>query len=174
VTFHKRKRTPFSSLCLVYLLIHFFLPSFWVPFLSSMLTYSEHIATTSADAASHSQPQSPASPHPSPSPLIHPYDHTKLTSDCQVINLPSPPSQEPQKIPFQVISQSPPTLYQQLPSPTQYLNTLSSYHEQELQQQEDESSKWHHWHNLPSSYIRKPSFSISHIELLDTLGKYLG
>lgn len=136
-----------------------------------MLTHSGHTATASVDPSSHSQPQSPASPHPSPSPLIHPYDHSKLTSDCQVIHPPSPPEQESQKPTIQAISQSPQTLYHQPPSPIQH--TLSSYHEQE-QQQQDERSKWHNWHHLPSSYVRKPSFNISHIELLDTLGRYIG
>lgn len=136
-----------------------------------MLTHSGHTATASVDTSSHNQPQSPASPHPSPSPLIHPYDHSKLTSDCQVIHPPSPPAQESQKPTIQTISQSPQTLYHQLPSPTQH--TLSSYHEQE-QQQQDERSKWYNWHHLPSSYVRKPSFNISHIDLLDTLGRYIG
>ncbi|CAO3673367.1 unnamed protein product [Umbelopsis vinacea] len=88
-----------------------------------MLTHSGHTATASVDPSSHSQPQSPASPHPSPSPLIHPYDHSKLTSDCQVIHPPSPPEQESQKPTIQAISQSPQTLYHQPPSPIQH--TLS-------------------------------------------------
>ncbi|KAJ2956735.1 hypothetical protein NQZ79_g7447 [Umbelopsis isabellina] len=135
-----------------------------------MLTQSGHTAS-SVDASPHSQPQSPASPQPSPSPLIHPYDHSKIASDCQVIlHPPSPPSQDSQKPPVQFISQSPQTLYHPLPSPTQQQNTLSSYHEQELQRQQEENSKWHYWHTLPSSYVRKPSFGLNHVELLDTLG----
>ena len=134
-----------------------------------MLTHSGYATTTPVDVSSHSQqPQSPASPHPSPSPLIHPHDHTKNASYCQVNNAPSPPSQESQKPTMQSISQSPQTLYHQLPASTSE-STLSSYHH--LGQQPDERTSWHYWHHLTSSYVKKPSFNLTHVELLDTLGE---
>ncbi|CAO3692078.1 unnamed protein product [Umbelopsis ramanniana] len=63
--------------------------------------------------------------------------------------------------------QSPQTLYHQLPSSTSE-STLSSYHH--LGQQPDERTSWHYWHHLTSSYVKKPSFNLTHVELLDTLG----
>ncbi|KAG2180637.1 hypothetical protein INT44_003644 [Umbelopsis vinacea] len=69
---------------------------------------------------------------------------------------------------MQSISQSPQTLYHQLPASTSE-NTLSSYHH--LGQQQDDRTNWHYWHHLTSSYVKKPSFNLTHVELLDTLGK---